>query len=135
MVCDLYSRCLPLRTSESGTNGVVGDSIPNFAGPLQVFVRLVSVHAGLELHHSVTGTIRVTVMTPDIFHQSCPGTAGGCGGPFTFPTVCGSIPVGAPATLGGGCPGVCPDQLVTPVPVTGVGCVRDFPLPYPYPGN
>ncbi|HEV3231511.1 MAG TPA: hypothetical protein VG245_04585 [Candidatus Dormibacteraeota bacterium] len=132
------------QASESGTNGVVGESIPSFAGPLQVFVRLVSVHDGLVLHHSLTGTVRVTVVNPADFGPDCAGTEGGCGGPFVFPTVCTSTGIqgltqgvltGAVAGAGDPCGGgICVDRAIV-VPNPSIGCVRDFPLPYPYPGT
>ncbi|MHB8573387.1 MAG: hypothetical protein ACYDAY_10635 [Candidatus Dormibacteria bacterium] len=96
---------------ESGGNGTIGAPIPQSDVPLQVFTRLASLHSDGTVRHSITGTIQVQVMTPDLFFQECGfGTAGqgNCGNQFAGATLC------APSTPAGG------------------GCED---LPYPYPGT
>ncbi len=97
------------QAAESGGNGVVGDSIPAFPGPLQVFPRLLSLADDGTVRHSTTGIIQVTVLTAADFQAQCGTTSGGCGGPFQPPSVCVAPPAGPTGTCG--------------------------VLPYPYPSN
>lgn len=93
---------------ESGGNGVIDAPIPNFPGPLQVFVRTASLHDDGVVRHSLTGTIVVTVLSATDAQAFCATTAGGCGEQFDFTDVC---------------------------PPQGPQPQQCEPAPYPYPSN